>query len=318
MIPGLVVLYLLFIGLAAGGSLASFRLRQRYDLPFLRTYHVFVLVSFAYAAINFIGEVVAPAILSGPSESMARTFLIIDLITVPLLGGLFFLLFRWIERLLNRPFAPALRILFGIIEVLFLAVFLNAFISYFLRGITRASFFNFYFLNGIILALLVAAVLVLILSVPAGNDPERRRLARGLGIAYAVSFAILGLFLVLPRIALSRGSVIAGVLPAGFLFLVNLPALGHIRRSLRTWSPRLDRTSSEERSLDGLSRNAGVSDREKEIIRLVALGCDNREIGKKLFISPKTVKNHMTSIYAKTGARNRVQLANLLRRPENE
>jgi len=48
----------------------------------------------------------------------------------------------------------------------------------------------------------------------------------------------------------------------------------------------------------------------------VALGLDNREIGKSLFISPKTVKNHMTSIYAKTGARNRVQLANLLHRPE--
>lgn len=59
----------------------------------------------------------------------------------------------------------------------------------------------------------------------------------------------------------------------------------------------------------------GVTDREMEIIRLVAQGLDNREIGKRLFISPKTVKNHITSIYAKTGARNRVQLANRLNRP---
>lgn len=48
----------------------------------------------------------------------------------------------------------------------------------------------------------------------------------------------------------------------------------------------------------------------------MAQGLDNREIGKRLFISPKTVKNHLTSIYAKTGTRNRVQLANLLNRPE--
>lgn len=48
----------------------------------------------------------------------------------------------------------------------------------------------------------------------------------------------------------------------------------------------------------------------------MALGLSNREIGKRLFISPKTVKNHITSIYAKTGARNRVQLVNLLNRPE--
>ena len=69
-----------------------------------------------------------------------------------------------------------------------------------------------------------------------------------------------------------------------------------------------------ETGLAALVRDASISDREQEIVRLVAIGLGNREIGKKLFISPKTVKNHMTSIYAKTGARNRVQRANLLNR----
>ena len=65
----------------------------------------------------------------------------------------------------------------------------------------------------------------------------------------------------------------------------------------------------------GAVRDAGITGRELEVARLVAAGLDNREIGKRLFISPKTVKNHLTSIYAKTGARNRVQLANFLGRP---
>ncbi len=47
----------------------------------------------------------------------------------------------------------------------------------------------------------------------------------------------------------------------------------------------------------------------------MAIGLDNREIGKRFFISAKTVKNHMAGIYAKTGARNRVQPANPLNRP---
>jgi DNA-binding CsgD family transcriptional regulator len=126
----------------------------------------------------------------------------------------------------------------------------------------------------------------------------------------------LGIGLVLPRASLFPNAAIAAVIPAGLIFLVNLPALFFLRRFLRARPPRPDQASEEERSLTELSQDSGVSGREKEIIQLVAQGLDNREIGKRLFISPKTVKNHLTSIYAKTGARNRVQLANLLNRPE--
>jgi DNA-binding CsgD family transcriptional regulator len=314
-IPALVVLYILLIGLAAGGSLGSFRLRQRYGLPFLRTYHVFVLLSFAYAVINFIGEVFAPVVFSRPSESLVRAYQIVDLITVPLLGGLFFLLFLWITRLFGRPIPTALKVVFWGLEILFLAVFIASFISYFVRGVSTASYLGFYLLNGIVLLLVAAAVLALVLVAPAGGDPDRRRVARGLGIVYAMSFTVLGVFLVLPRTALLPDPATADVIPAGLMFLVNLPALFYLRRSFRARPPRPEPALSEAGSLGGLPQDAGVSAREKEIIRLVALGLDNREIGKRLFISPKTVKNHMTSIYAKTGARNRVQLANLLNRP---
>jgi len=114
MIPALVVIYILLIGLAMGGSFWSLRLRQRYGLSFLRTYHIFVLLSFAYAVANFIGEVFAPAILARPAESMIGIYLIVDLVTIPLLGCLFFLLFLWITRLLGRRVPPALKAVFGV------------------------------------------------------------------------------------------------------------------------------------------------------------------------------------------------------------
>lgn len=41
-------------------------------------------------------------------------------------------------------------------------------------------------------------------------------------------------------------------------------------------------------------------------------GDSNREIGENLFILPKTVENHLYSIYQKTDVRNRVQLVNLI------
>jgi DNA-binding CsgD family transcriptional regulator len=316
MIPALVVLYVLFLGVAAGGSLWSFRLRKKFGLPFLKPFHVFVLVSFAYAVVNFIGEALAPAVFDGPAGSMIEIWLIVDLVTIPLLGVLFALLFSWIVRLLGRFAPPALKAVFWSIEAVFLTVFLTAFVSYFVRGISTVSYVEIYVLNGIVGGLLVASVLALLFAAPAGGDPDRRRLARGMGLAYALASAVLVAALAAPLASLSPRLEIANAVRAGIFFLFNLPALAYLQKALKTLPPLQTLTPPETIGLDALARDAGISEREKEIIRLVASGLDNRETGKRLFISPKTVKNHMTNIYAKTGARNRVQLVNLLNRPD--
>ena len=55
---------------------------------------------------------------------------------------------------------------------------------------------------------------------------------------------------------------------------------------------------------------ADLSERELEIIELVATGLTNQEIAKQLMISKRTVDNHVSNIFAKTGAKNRVALIN--------
>ncbi len=52
-----------------------------------------------------------------------------------------------------------------------------------------------------------------------------------------------------------------------------------------------------------------LSDREKEIVQLVAQGYRNKEIGEKLFISEQTVKNHLHNIFDKLGVSDRLELA---------
>ena len=53
----------------------------------------------------------------------------------------------------------------------------------------------------------------------------------------------------------------------------------------------------------------GLSAREMEIIHYVVKGASNREIGVALFISEKTVKNHLSSIFRKLGVEDRTQAA---------
>jgi DNA-binding CsgD family transcriptional regulator/tetratricopeptide (TPR) repeat protein len=48
-----------------------------------------------------------------------------------------------------------------------------------------------------------------------------------------------------------------------------------------------------------------LSEREAEVLRLVAAGRSNREIAEALFLSEKTVANHLTNIFGKTGSDNR-------------
>ncbi|MET7933223.1 response regulator transcription factor [Streptomyces sp. NPDC005322] len=54
---------------------------------------------------------------------------------------------------------------------------------------------------------------------------------------------------------------------------------------------------------------AGLTDREREILVLVGEGLTNRQIGQRLFLAEKTVKNHISRLLAKLGVERRVQAA---------
>jgi NarL family two-component system response regulator LiaR len=72
----------------------------------------------------------------------------------------------------------------------------------------------------------------------------------------------------------------------------------------------LERVRSASASPDAAETiRSELSDREIEVLKLIANGKDNAQIAADLHISPKTVKNHISNILMKLQIENRIQAA---------
>ncbi|HHX22945.1 MAG: response regulator [Tepidanaerobacteraceae bacterium] len=103
------------------------------------------------------------------------------------------------------------------------------------------------------------------------------------------------------------GYVLKDVRPDELIMTIQktVKGLGYIPPSL---TPRifeeLTRLSKKEA---GVKEDFNLTSRELEVLQEMAKGLSNKEIGKKLFISEKTVKNHLTNIFQKLEVNDRTQ-----------
>jgi len=110
-------------------------------------------------------------------------------------------------------------------------------------------------------------------------------------------------------VALSQGRLIASSIPDAKF--VELDSSNHI---LLETEPAWEQFKQEVLAFTGLDSTqarsdvaAALSPREREVLARIAAGCTNIEIGRQLFISEKTVRNHVTRIFEKLGVRSRAQ-----------
>ena len=85
--------------------------------------------------------------------------------------------------------------------------------------------------------------------------------------------------------------------------------LARLCRSLMTRSGApVPRRGRGESVVPSALRALGVTSREMDVLNHIAEGLSNREIADRLFLSPKTVERHLTSLFDRTGIRNRGDL----------
>jgi DNA-binding NarL/FixJ family response regulator len=87
---------------------------------------------------------------------------------------------------------------------------------------------------------------------------------------------------------------------------VRLAASGETALSPQLAASMLGELRKLDRSRDDDEERL-ITKREEEVLQLVADGCSTPEVAERLFISQKTVKNHLAAIYQKLDARDRTQ-----------
>jgi DNA-binding CsgD family transcriptional regulator len=97
------------------------------------------------------------------------------------------------------------------------------------------------------------------------------------------------------------------------LLAINLLPLLFMKGFVQTMFPEHAFRADTGPPVEHLFQKYNISRREQEIIQLICQGKSNRQIEGELFISLQTVKDHVHSIFRKTGVKNRVQLTNLFR-----
>jgi DNA-binding CsgD family transcriptional regulator len=94
---------------------------------------------------------------------------------------------------------------------------------------------------------------------------------------------------------------------ADYFNLINLNKINAALAAIDQPAPTPDLPAVAPTPTEPKSWVAVISDRELEVLRLVAVGLTNPQIAEKLFLSSHTVNSHLTTIYSKLGVTSRIE-----------
>jgi DNA-binding NarL/FixJ family response regulator len=108
----------------------------------------------------------------------------------------------------------------------------------------------------------------------------------------------------------ARGLVMKGDGPQSLFDAIRVVAAGELAFSDELARQVVNSLANDSRDSQPAQASLHrLSDRERQIAYAVARGMKNRDIAQQLNISENTVKRHLQSIFGKTGARDRLELA---------
>ena len=312
MVSRLILLYILYFGLVGGVIFIAFRLWRKYMHRFLYFLFIYIGLFYSYIFLSYNGRVFAK-LLSDSNYNLLITYLINAIVTTPLLLISIYFLVKWEADLLGIKLNKIFIFGFWIVQVLLLVLLFTLFIT-FISTKNEGSILPYIRVLGYSISfMLLFSYLFLLFGSRSIEKKTRRSLSRNLGIIYIGILFLQFLLSDILRFSFYEDVILNNMFMFGMLFLLNLIPLVYLYVYLKKHHLDLGFSIPDLNGIDRSLMDYGLTGREKEIIELIIAGMSNKDIGRKLFISIKTVKNHISSIYLKTSVKNRVQLSNFIR-----
>ncbi len=304
--------YFLFLCLALAIIYFSIYLARKFKLKFLQYYQYFIIFSYVFAFISYTGKILISEAFTKSSYTIVSTGLIISSVAAPAGSISLYMLIYFVRELLAKKVPTILKIGYWLVQFLVYFIFFMGIKTYFDSKDLKSSAKFFSAVEIIALAIVSLALLHLLIESRSLKDKTKQKLAMRLGIIHLVMLSIF-LCSVYIHLPFYRSNFIV----YSFLYfldsITNLVPLSYLWWFLKKHHGEMISPPLKDINIDRFFSEYNISPREQSIISLIVKGKTSQEIGKELFISVKTVKNHISSVYQKTGMKNRVQLSNLIR-----
>jgi len=309
------IIYLIYLLFMAGSTLVlyfTYRLKNRFGFKFLDYFFSYLIFFFVYGFIYYIGGMFISQLFLRASFNRLATKQVIFLVCCPAIMLSIYFMILWIFSLAEKRIKTWFKISYWIIQGLIMAGVLIEFNR--LLDVDQAVPFGRIMLivSRIFQVMIYSALFSIYLLVRFSSNPERKKLLKRMGYIYITGYTILILFSEYIRLPFYSKPAYFSLFISSLFFALNFPVLFYMYAFIKKHGAKISIQGTDPDKLDHFFSNYSITDREKDIILLLIRGKTNKEIGKTLFISPKTVKNTIYKIYKKIGINNRIQLTNII------
>ena len=312
--PFIYMFYASLVIIAFGSVAWAYDLHKRYPFKYLSDFLYYLIAIYFYWFVIIAVPDLLLSILREDIESRYTTlYWAFVLFSLPCFFiGLYFFIALFIH--LRKEKIPKWMTIAYALSAIALSVGLGLTLKYSLGQADHDVIRNFYLIvRTFSLGVRLAVTAYAFFGAVKSNDKKKKKLTQILSVYFFVVFTINSmLFDYLPlsvdiRFYLS---------PSIYVF-INIPPLFVLHKYVKMIFK--DRLLNQEDGIDfeGVFHKYGLSKREQEIFILMLEGKSNKEIGEDLFISVKTVKNHIYSIFQKLGVNSRIKLYVFIRNLAN-
>ena len=303
--PFIYIFYASLVIIAFGSVALAYNLHKRYPFKYLSDFFYYLIAIYFYWFVIIVLPDLLLSILKEDIESRYTTlYWLFTLFSLPCFFiGLYFFISLFIH--LRKEKIPKWVSSVYALSAIALIVGLGLSLKFSLGQANPDVIGNYYVIvKSFALVVRLAVIAYAFFGSIRCNNTKKKQLIQTLAVYYFAGFVINSVGL--DYLPVSR-DILFYLSPLIYV-LLNIPPLFFLQKYAKMIFKDRLLAQEDKINFDRIFQKYGLSKREQEIFILMLEGKSNKEIAEDLFISVKTVKNHIYSIFQKLGVNSRIKL----------